>query len=100
MKTLIITLLATFIIQAGQDLVAKDSNGLVVEVKEKYGITIVDTCTVVMNYNGQFVLVRRDGTSAWYPTSFHSIKIVGKVEGLEAYVSNVKGLKKRGTFFE
>ena len=100
MKTLIITVLVAFIIQAGQDLVAKDSNGLVVEIKEKYGITVVDTCTVVMNYNGNFVLVRKDGTSSWYPTSFHSIKIVTKVAGLKAYVNNMKVLKKKETYFE
>jgi hypothetical protein len=75
MKAMIIGLLLVAGLQA-QTLVAKDSNGLVVEIKEKYGGWRVDTVTVVMLYKGNFVLVRRDGSTSWLPASFNSINIV------------------------
>lgn len=78
MKALIIGLLLAVGLQA-QALVAKDSNGLVVEIKEKYGGWRVDTVTVVMLYKGYFVLVRRDGSSSWLPASFNSIHIVERL---------------------
>jgi len=79
MKTVLIFLLMSFAVFSQQQLIAKDSNGLVIEVKEKYGSYFIDTCTVVMNYNDQFVIVHRDGTSSWFPASFHSVKIVKKI---------------------
>jgi hypothetical protein len=56
--------------------IAADSNGVVVQVKEKYGSYVLDTCTVVMLMKGQFVLVHREGGSSWYPTSFHSVQVL------------------------
>ena len=58
--------------------IAQDSVGLVVEVKEKYGGRRIDTCTVVSLYAGQYVLTRRDGRSDWYPTSWHSVRVIGR----------------------
>ena len=58
-----------------QELIAKDSAGLIVEVKEKYGGINYDTCTIVMKYDGDFITVHRNGTTSRYPACFHSIKI-------------------------
>ena len=60
----------------GPQVIAADSNGVVVQVKEKYGSYVIDTCTVVMLTEGQFVLVHREGGSGWYPTSFHSVQVL------------------------
>lgn len=60
--------------------IAADSNGVVVTVKEKYGFATLDTCTVVMLVKNQFVLVHREGGSSWYPTSFHSVQVLEKVQ--------------------
>lgn len=65
-----------------QQVIAKDSVGLIVEVKEKYGGLIFDTCTVIMLFDNQFVLVHREGSTGWYPTSFHSIRLLGRIEKL------------------
>jgi hypothetical protein len=32
-----------------------------------------------MEYNGNFVIVHRDGISGCFPASFHSVRIIGKV---------------------
>ena len=61
-----------------QEVIAKDSLGMIVEVKEKYGGLLYDTCTVVMYYSGQFVLVKKTGRTGWYPASFHSVRILEK----------------------
>ena len=58
------------------DVIASDSAGLVVMVKEKYGMSLTDTCTVVMLYRGNFVLVRREGGARWFPVSFHSVSVL------------------------
>jgi len=79
-KTLFLMIVALAWLWAEEDqLIARDSNGVVVVVKEKYGGATVDTCTVVILHDGKFVLVHRNGTSAWYPTDFHSVKVVRKV---------------------
>jgi hypothetical protein len=58
------------------ELIAKDSIGVVVEVKEKYGTYCLDTCTVLMYHNDNFVLVHRSGASRWFPAAFHSVTVV------------------------
>lgn len=71
---IIIGLLAAAV--RSQSVIAQDSAGLVVEVKEKYGGILMDTCTVVLIHGGMFVLVKRTGESRWFPTSFHSVRII------------------------
>ena len=75
---IIIALLATAALAEGSapHVIAADSNGVVVQVKEKYGAYTIDTCTVVMLVQGQFVLVHRDRGSGWYPASFHSVQVL------------------------
>ncbi len=72
-----------------QQVIAKDSAGLVVEVKEKYGGRITDTCTVVMLHQNQFVLVKRDGNSAWFPSSFHSVRVLGSLAGMQVALNQM-----------
>ncbi len=86
MKIGILILLILITSYSQQTVIAKDSNGLIVEIKEKYGGYVIDTCTVVMNYKGKFVLIHKDGTSAWYPASFHSIRIVKKIKNRKQFV--------------
>ena len=62
-----------------QQVIAQDSTGLIVEVKEKYGGLIIDTCSVVMLHNNQFVLVKKEGSTGWFPASFHSVRIVERL---------------------
>jgi hypothetical protein len=45
-------------------------------VKEKYGMSLTDTCTAVILYRGNFVLVRREGGARWFPVSFHSVSVL------------------------
>lgn len=61
--------------------IAKDSNGVVVQIKEKYGSYTIDTCTVVMLMNNYFVVVHREGESGWYPASFHSVAVMERLKG-------------------
>lgn len=60
---------------AGQQVIAQDSAGLVIEVKEKYGALLTDTCTVIMEHDGDYVLVHRDRPSDHFPTCNHSVRI-------------------------
>ena len=77
--TMVLALAAIAAAESGSSLIARDSVGLVVTVKEKYGSYVTDTCTVVMMCNQNFVLVRRKGASSWYPASFHSVEIVKRL---------------------
>ena len=81
LMTAIVILTTAILVHAEQtpQVLAKDTTGVVVQVKEKYGTHLTDTCTVVMLVKNQFVLVHREGVSSWYPTSFHSVKIVRKL---------------------
>jgi hypothetical protein len=74
-------MLAALRIEAQQAVICQDSAGVIVEIKEKYGSLIVDTCTVVMFHEGQFVLVKRSGATGWFPSAFHSIRIIGRLAG-------------------
>ena len=75
--TIIALLAATVLAEStAPQVIAADSNGVVVQVKEKYGSYVIDTCTVVMLMEGQFVLVHREGGSGWYPSSFHSVQVL------------------------
>ena len=59
--------------------IAQDTAGLVVEVKEKYGGVLIDTGTVLMYHTGQFVLTKKNGLSDWFPASFHSVRVLEKL---------------------
>ena len=73
---LIITLVTALL--AGQT-IAKDSVGLVVMVREKYGPALVDTCTVVTLHENNFVLTHRDGRTGWYPVGNYSVNIIERM---------------------
>ena len=62
-----------------QEVIAADTLGMVVQIREKYGPTLTDTCTVLMYHAGQFVLVKKDGLSGWFPASFHSVRVMEKL---------------------
>ncbi len=64
--------------ESGATVIAQDSLGMQVIVKEKYGSYVLDTCTVVMLFSNNFVLVHRATPSGWYPTSFHSVRVLRK----------------------
>ncbi|MBD3390496.1 MAG: hypothetical protein GF418_00620, partial [Chitinivibrionales bacterium] len=81
MKRMLMVLAVAALPIYGQQVIAQDSEGLIVEVKEKYGGIVVDTCTVVMLHDRQFVVVNREGGSGWFPASFHSVRIVGRLRG-------------------
>lgn len=53
-----------------------DSTGLIVELKEKYGGTMVDTCTVLMIRDDVYYTTHRDGTGGTYPMANYSARIV------------------------
>jgi hypothetical protein len=78
MKLLILVLaVAAFPFSAaGQAVIAQDSNGLVVDIKADYGHASRDTCTVVVLTQENFVLVHKNGSTAWYPLPFHSVKVI------------------------
>ena len=96
MKKLTILLAFMALSVYSQGTIAKDKEGLVVKIKEKYGGIFVDTCTVVMHYKGNFVLVRKDGRTSWYPASFHSLKIIKKLSAKkESHASDLSIQGKR-----
>lgn len=64
---------------AQQQTIAADSCGLIVRVCQKYGVCHAETCTVVMESNGQYVVTKRDGLSGWYPASWHSVRVIEKL---------------------
>ena len=77
---------------AGEEnqLVARDSNGLIIEVKEKYGGTIIDTCTAVIFHQGNFVVIHREGVSAWFPSAFHSVRVLERLPHTNILALNKK----------
>ena len=77
------------VVAAGElnQLVAKDSNGIVIEIKEKYGGTIIDTATAVIYHEGNFVVIHREGVAAWYPSSFHSVRVLERLDEFGAYAA-------------
>jgi len=64
----------------GAQEIARDSAGLVVEFKEKYGPAVIDTGTVLMEYRGSFVLTKKDRPSAWFPISNYSQRVISRLE--------------------
>jgi len=50
-----------------QEVIAKDSLGLEVVLKEKYGDYVTDTATVVFAKTGCFVLAHKDRFASWFP---------------------------------
>jgi hypothetical protein len=60
--------------------IAKDSIGLVVEIREQYSTTMIDTCTVVMVHDGSFYIVKKTGLPGVYPVARHSVKILSRGE--------------------
>lgn len=57
------------------DVIARDSLGLVVELKEKYGAAILDSCTVVMRCGDEYITVHRSGPSGHYPVANWSLPV-------------------------
>jgi hypothetical protein len=56
-----------------------EPNGAVVEIKEKYGSTMLDTVTLIEIKDGNFVLYGMyDEIRGWYPVQNHSITIKRK----------------------
>ena len=47
--------------------IAADSTGLIVRIKEKYGPTHCDTCTVLMEHPNEYICVKKDGYPVRYP---------------------------------
>jgi predicted ATP-grasp superfamily ATP-dependent carboligase len=88
MKRLVLVLLVA-LGASGQELVAKDSNGLIIEIKEKYGGSVYDTCTVVMKMGGNFIVVHKEGIAGYYPESFHSVRVRGKITPPSVLASNM-----------
>lgn len=81
---------------ADREVIAQDTAGVVVIVKEQYGGTVLDTCTVVMVYQNSFVLVHRNTGASWYPVAFNSISVVERLsqrvvatDGSERLAGNV-----------
>lgn len=72
--------------------IAANPAGVVVRVKEKYGMYTTDTCTAVLQVRGNFVLVHKDKASSWYPIGFHSVHIVKRLDAYEPEVSDVLAL--------
>ena len=60
------------------DFIGADSNGMVVELREKYGPVVYDTGTVLVLYKGFFVLTTKDRGVVWYPSANYSCKIIQK----------------------
>jgi hypothetical protein len=89
MRTLLFLLLIACT-SIAQDLIARDSNGLIIELKEKYGGYATDTCTAVMLMNGNFIVVHRDGVAGYFPESFHSIRILARLENRTTLASGAQ----------
>jgi len=79
--TLITALLLVPTSLQAQHVIAKDSCGLIVEVCQKYGPCMHDTCAVLSIWNGNFVLTKRTLPSAHFPESFHSVRVVSRLTG-------------------
>jgi hypothetical protein len=61
--------------QQETEIIGADSTGMIVELREKYGPVIYDTCTVLCTYKNYFVCTGKDET-AWYPIANYSAKII------------------------
>jgi hypothetical protein len=61
-------------------LIAADSSGIAVELREKYGPVVYDTGTVIMIYDNCFVITHRDGLTAWYPVGNYAVSKITKIK--------------------
>lgn len=57
-----------------------DSTGMVVELKEKYGGTTMDTCTVLTIKNETYFTTHRNGPGNTYPLANWSVTNIKKGE--------------------
>ena len=71
-----ITLLSTVALSQ----IARDSCGVVVEIREKYGPVWMDTATVVSMADGCFVLTKRAGLTGWYSMQNYSVRIIERLD--------------------
>jgi hypothetical protein len=55
-------------------MIAYDSNGIYVQLREKYGPIINDTCTVLSRTDDCFICTHRDGPIAVYPACNYSVQ--------------------------
>lgn len=85
-------LLSSLAASNATQVIAANPAGVVVRVKEKYGLYTTDTCTAVLQVKGNFVLVHKNKASSWYPVSFHSVQIVEKLENETATIEDVLAL--------
>lgn len=53
-----------------------DSIGLIINVREKYGPTFLDTGNVLFEHNSDLVLSTKNGIKSIYPKANYSITIV------------------------
>jgi len=79
-KILLLILCVVWVVSADNPYVWYDSLGLVVELKEKYGGTITDTCTVLTIKDDMYITTHRDGLGGTYPLANYSAKIIGRVK--------------------
>ena len=69
----------------GGNSLAQDTMGVVVTLKEKYGLIISDTCTVLMEHEGQYVTIHRDRPSGRYPMGNWAVVYVEKRQAEERH---------------
>jgi hypothetical protein len=79
-RKILLAVLAMVAVGFGNELIAKDSCGIIVELREKYGPAIIDTGTMIMTYNNFFVIVHRDFPSTFYPIANYSVSKITKKE--------------------
>lgn len=78
--------------EGDNELIAKDSLGLIIEVNEKYGGTFLDTCTAVVYHENEFVIDHYNGVTTWYPASFHTVRVIGRLTDIKAFPEDKKQL--------
>lgn len=66
---LLTSLFLTTLIGKSWNIVGKDSSGLIVDYKEKYGNFYKDTCTVIMTDKIDVILLKENGNKVLIPTS-------------------------------
>ena len=74
---LLIPIICACTIHASEPIcIAKDSTGMIVQLKEKYGMQSTECCKVIMKCESNFVLTKGDNKSSWYPCENFSLKIL------------------------
>lgn len=80
-KNAILALALLVAVAWGGQRILFESAGAVVQVKEKYGCSFIDTVTQIEIDHGQYVLYdKNDRPVGWYPVSNHSITIIERLK--------------------